>query len=271
MAQATSSRPDREPALLDGTQLGGDDEDWESRDEKEALAQRNELRGFLDLPIEVGVQLGRRHITFREILDLRVGSVIRMERSAGENVDLLLERSPVGRGEIVVIEDMVGLRITDLAYPKAAVSEGGGEMIEPLGALALVFGLLGGLLLLVRKLSGVASANGRHLKVIETATLSPGRTVALVQVAGRCLLLGSTGERIERLAEFAVGELPVVGEGDARVGRTIALEASAPNDGGGSVVCLRHECGIVGWFGSSPFAGLPRRAPRRRQARPRVR
>lgn len=85
----------------------------------------------------------------------------------------------------------------------------------PLGALALVFGLLAGLLLIVRKLAGAPSAGGKHIKVIETTTLGPGRTVTLVQVAGRCLLLGTTGERIERLTEFATGELPVVEEGDA--------------------------------------------------------
>lgn len=86
----------------------------------------------------------------------------------------------------------------------------------PLGALVLVFGLLGGLLLVVRKLAGVPSVGGgRHIKIVETTVLGPGRTVTLVQVAGRCLLLGTTSERIERLAEFAAGELPVVEEGDA--------------------------------------------------------
>ncbi len=76
------------------------------------------LRHFTDLPIEVGVQLGRKPIRFQEVLALRVNSVIRMDRSAGENVDLLLENQCVGKGEIVVIEDLMGLRITDLAYPE---------------------------------------------------------------------------------------------------------------------------------------------------------
>ena len=76
------------------------------------------LRRFTDLSIEVGVQLGRKPIKFQEVLALRVNSVIRMDRSAGENVDLLLENQCVGKGEIVVIEDLMGLRITDLAYPE---------------------------------------------------------------------------------------------------------------------------------------------------------
>ena len=117
MAQASSSELDRESDPQHGTESAGNGERWGSDEPVEDVAQLNELRGFLDLPIEVGVQLGRRLITFREILDLRIGSVIRMNRSAGENVDLLLERHAVGRGEIVVIEDMMGLRITELAYP----------------------------------------------------------------------------------------------------------------------------------------------------------
>ena len=51
-----------------------------------------------------------------EIL-VRVGSVIELSRSAGENVDLLMEGMTVGNGEIVVIEDTMGLRITDLRIP----------------------------------------------------------------------------------------------------------------------------------------------------------
>lgn len=127
MAQASSSALDRQPAPLEETHLGGDGNDWDAPEEKEDLAQRNELRGFLDLPIEVGVQLGRRLITFREVLALQVGSVIRMKRSAGENVDLLMARRPVGRGEIVVIEDMMGLRITDLAYPDTGAARKAAE------------------------------------------------------------------------------------------------------------------------------------------------
>ncbi len=89
-------------------------EDWDSPEPTEDTDELARFRGFLDLPLEVGVQLGRRFVRFQEVLDLQVDSVIRMERSAGENVDLLLENQPVGRGEIVVIEDLMGLRITDL-------------------------------------------------------------------------------------------------------------------------------------------------------------
>jgi len=72
------------------------------------------LRRFLDLPVRVTVELARKKLKVREVLNLQVDSVIEMEQSAGENVDLRLNGDVVGNGEIVVIEDMMGLRVTDL-------------------------------------------------------------------------------------------------------------------------------------------------------------
>ena len=71
---------------------------------------------FLDLPIEVSVQLDRKKVKVHELLGLRTDSIIRLERSAGENVDLLFDGVVVGSGEIVVIEDMMGLRLTALHF-----------------------------------------------------------------------------------------------------------------------------------------------------------
>ncbi len=78
------------------------------------------LRPFLDVPIEVTVELARKKLKVREILNLQIDSVIQMDQSAGENVDLRLNGIAVGNGEIVVIEDTMGLRVTDL---KARVME----------------------------------------------------------------------------------------------------------------------------------------------------
>jgi flagellar motor switch protein FliN/FliY len=66
--------------------------------------------------------LGTR-LLFREILELKVDSIVKLNRSAGENVELLMDGVPVGGGEIVVIEDLMGLRVTDLLLPKQARRE----------------------------------------------------------------------------------------------------------------------------------------------------
>ena len=72
------------------------------------------LLPFLDVPIDVTVELARKKLKVREILNLQIDSIIQMDQSAGENVDLRLNGVLVGNGEIVVIEDMMGLRVTDL-------------------------------------------------------------------------------------------------------------------------------------------------------------
>jgi flagellar motor switch protein FliN/FliY len=77
-------------------------------------AQSRALEPFLDVPIGVTVELVRKKVKVREVLNLQVDSVIPMDQSAGENVDLRLNGIAVGNGEIVVMEDMMGLRVTDL-------------------------------------------------------------------------------------------------------------------------------------------------------------
>ena len=73
----------------------------------------NEIARFADVPVEVEVELDRRLLTVREILELNPGSVISMTRSAGENIDLYVGGKLVGYGEIVLIENNIGVRITD--------------------------------------------------------------------------------------------------------------------------------------------------------------
>ncbi len=94
--------------------------------ERQALPDNpdeRDLAKFRDVPLELGVQLDRRRISVREVLALDENSLIRLDRSTGENVDLLLNGILAGGGEIVVIDDMVGLRITDI-YSDGARWEG---------------------------------------------------------------------------------------------------------------------------------------------------
>jgi flagellar motor switch protein FliN/FliY len=68
---------------------------------------------FDDLPLEVAAELDRKTMPVREILEIENGTVIKMNRSAGENIDILVGGALIGFGEIVIIEDMMGVRITD--------------------------------------------------------------------------------------------------------------------------------------------------------------
>ena len=66
-----------------------------------------------DIPINIDVELDRKTMSVREILSLDQGSVIKMVRSAGENIDIYAGGALLGSGEIVIIEESVGVRITD--------------------------------------------------------------------------------------------------------------------------------------------------------------
>lgn len=66
-----------------------------------------------NVPIDLEAELGRRTMTLGAILELRSGSVIRLPRSAGENIDILAGGHVLGSGEIVIIEERFGVRITD--------------------------------------------------------------------------------------------------------------------------------------------------------------
>jgi flagellar motor switch protein FliN/FliY len=74
----------------------------------------DEVRHLSDIPIDVDVELDRKVMTVREVLALEIGSVIKLNRSAGESIVLLMGGTPVASGEIVVINESVGVRITDL-------------------------------------------------------------------------------------------------------------------------------------------------------------
>ncbi len=72
-----------------------------------------EIGHFLDVPVEMNVELDRRQMTVREILEFDVESIIRLARSAGENLDIRVGGLLIGSGEIVVSETTTGVRITD--------------------------------------------------------------------------------------------------------------------------------------------------------------
>jgi len=76
-------------------------------------APMNQIRHLADVAIDVEVELDRKQLTVREILELEAGNVLKMTRSAGENIDVVIGGSLIGFGEIVLVEDTVAVRITD--------------------------------------------------------------------------------------------------------------------------------------------------------------
>jgi len=77
------------------------------------MTPQEEVSHLVDLPIELAVELDRKPMTVRSILELEPGSVLRFTRAAGKNVDILAHGAHIGFGGIVVMEDSLGIRITD--------------------------------------------------------------------------------------------------------------------------------------------------------------
>ena len=81
-----------------------------------------ELARLHDVPVELAVEIGRTHMTIREALALGPGSIVTLNRLAGEPVDLLVNGKPIARGEVVVIDEEFGLRVTEVLGPKRTES-----------------------------------------------------------------------------------------------------------------------------------------------------
>lgn len=69
---------------------------------------------LMDVSLNVTVELGRTKMALRQILDLQQGSVVELDRLAGEAVDIFVNDRPVAMGEVVVVDDKFGVRITEL-------------------------------------------------------------------------------------------------------------------------------------------------------------
>jgi flagellar motor switch protein FliN len=98
-----------------------------------------DLSRLSDIPMELSVELGRAHMTVGETLDLRIGSVVTLERQAGEAAGLLVNGTAIARGEVIVVDEQYGLRITEILEgpkdaPNAAADEPSAEPEPPLAS-----------------------------------------------------------------------------------------------------------------------------------------
>src|SRR4051795_4412660 len=82
-----------------------------------------ELARLHDVPVELAVEVGRTKMTIREALALGPGSIVTLTRLAGEPVDLLVNGKPIARGEVVVIDEEFGLRVTEVVAGETGVTE----------------------------------------------------------------------------------------------------------------------------------------------------
>src|SRR3954447_7068621 len=86
-----------------------------------------DLHRLEDVPVELAVEIGRTRMTIGETLGLGPGSIVSLNRLAGEPVDLLVNGKRIARGEVVVIDEEFGLRITQVVASGAAAAASAAE------------------------------------------------------------------------------------------------------------------------------------------------
>jgi flagellar motor switch protein FliN/FliY len=75
------------------------------------------LDAILDVPVTISMEIGRTRITIRNLLQLNQGSVVELDRLAGEPMDVLVNGTLIAQGEVVVVNEKFGLRLTDIISP----------------------------------------------------------------------------------------------------------------------------------------------------------
>jgi flagellar motor switch protein FliN/FliY len=82
-----------------------------------AAGAGNDISMVLDIPVQLTVELGRTRIPIKNILQLAQGSVVELETLAGEPMDVLVNGYLIAQGEVVVVNDKFGIRLTDIVTP----------------------------------------------------------------------------------------------------------------------------------------------------------
>jgi flagellar motor switch protein FliN/FliY len=77
----------------------------------------NDINMVLDIPVQLSVELGRTRVSIKHILQLGQGSVVELDALAGEPMDVLVNGYLIAQGEVVVVNDKFGIRLTDVVTP----------------------------------------------------------------------------------------------------------------------------------------------------------
>ncbi len=90
---------------------------FQSFDENKLILEKKNIGIIMDVPLQVTVELGRTHKLIKDILEFGPGSIIELDKLAGEPVDILVNGKVIAKGEVVVIDESFGVRITDIIHP----------------------------------------------------------------------------------------------------------------------------------------------------------
>ncbi|SFT55884.1 flagellar motor switch protein FliN [Halomonas saccharevitans] len=129
MAEQAAAEPEPEPepqaeatAAPSSAQSAGSSV-FQPLEASQGTASGRDLEMIMDIPVKLTVELGRTKLTIKQLLELAQGSVIELDGLAGEPMDILINGYLIAQGEVVVVEDKYGIRITEIITPSERVQK----------------------------------------------------------------------------------------------------------------------------------------------------
>jgi flagellar motor switch protein FliN/FliY len=118
-ASAMAEQADEEAngsETADGFDLGAQVAELDELEDDHEITpkEKRKLDTILDIPVTISMEVGRSHISIRNLLQLNQGSVVELDRVAGEPLDVLVNGTLIAHGEVVVVNDKFGIRLTDV-------------------------------------------------------------------------------------------------------------------------------------------------------------
>jgi len=116
MAEQADEESKAEGDSDDGAAMGAELAELEEFDEDREITpkEKRKLDTILDIPVTISMEVGRSNISIRNLLQLNQGSVVELDRVAGEPLDVLVNGTLIAHGEVVVVNDKFGIRLTDV-------------------------------------------------------------------------------------------------------------------------------------------------------------
>lgn len=116
MAEQADEEAKTEDDGDDPSGLGAEVAELEEFDEDREITptEKRKLDTILDIPVTISMEVGRSNISIRNLLQLNQGSVVELDRVAGEPLDVLVNGTLIAHGEVVVVNDKFGIRLTDV-------------------------------------------------------------------------------------------------------------------------------------------------------------
>ena len=115
-AEAMAEQADEKGKTEGGFDTDAEVTELEEFDEDRDITpkEKRKLDTILDIPVTIAMEVGRSNISIRNLLQLNQGSVVELDRVAGEPLDVLVNGTLIAHGEVVVVNDKFGIRLTDV-------------------------------------------------------------------------------------------------------------------------------------------------------------